>query len=1495
MMQFPSPADNSVESLRAAFQQMAEMFSKRIDGASKAASPQGIAGVQSAAPSQTQPGGNVPLTRALSTDLPLRIDGGLTADLTRDRKFTIDTATTGAPGAVQLTDSFISGTGATASMAASGKAVANGLSYRSVGVAAMPSLTDLGTGSVTVGSGTYQVCSSLSAPSQVQSFTLAGGTFALTDQALNYIYVDYNGGSPAVKWTTTRTDISDTMLVTASPIFTIFRDGTTLHYLDWDNSAIGLPEKMLLRTINSERFKREGDGLILADEGSLHFGISSGWVWYGVHRKALSAFSSSVDTVRKCIWNGSAWTYTLVSTYDNTHYQGASGLVLLSTSHKYAKNWIFRSIDDAKEAYIVMGTGDDSFFEAQASPLPTLPPLVSATAILVGSIVVQNGQSTPTVSSAFSDTFLLTSEDWMKFQTKAPLSTGLVYGGTLSINADNHYFDIGELVAFFADYTDPVDVVGKFITHDASAHISIPNMATENVTYIGVNVSGTIVQSSSPFTRVQRRSIVELGAVVHSNRTTINAVNSIAATTREVAAQVHDIIEALGPLNMVGNVYSANGTNLNINRSNGSLFKFGSNFWNSVDDPHGVSITGGSAMNLRYRLSGGTEYADTTSIDPDFYELAGVRTALSPSLPWQVQRINMFSSGLTRIQYGQAAYKDLATAVANYQTETFTTETNIAENGILRCFLVVKKGAANLSNPAEAMFIPVSKFGAPSSGGGVVSYDAVVAALGYVPEPTAVNLSSIAALPNAPGYLYNDGGGTFSYKTPAHNDLTGRTAADCHPATAITNTPAGNIAATTVQAAINELDSEKAALSGATFSGSGITTPSLTDSGLTSGRLVVAGVAGLLTDSTNLTYDIGASILSLTGKLGIGTVSPATSLDVRGTTASNMITTDCGINFVQTASPTSGTTTPVSNTGLLSIGTYIYLVTFTTALGETTAYQLPSMTTDATHLQGFIGIPVSSDPRVTGRKLYRTKVGGANFQSYALATIANNTDTTYTDNTPDSALTVLGGFYQANTTNNLIQVGGVRVFFASGETTNLGYEAGNAITAAAFNLFAGAFSGASTTTGSYNTFAGDSSGYLNVSGGSNVFSGFQSAYNIVSGNNNIAIGRQALSTANGASSNNTVIGTFAMYAGTAGAMSNNTAIGYAAGRANNGSNNIFLGFDSGRYETGSGKLMINAYDRSNEAGDRAGSIIYGVMSATVANQTLTLNAAVTVSNTTASTSSSSGALIVSGGLGVVGNIVSDGTMTVNKAIFTGGVVENVSCNGNALGFNRQVWDGTIYNTGYHALQFTHNGSATSSSDSLNLEAYSPSGSLLGVVAKFYSNNSLSIGVLRTSDRVVIGSGSYSGDASLHILGSFGGFGRIMQLESTANGSDAVVIISSKTSVGVNQWWSFGVNQSDQFMITSSTGIAIDPRLSVSDTSTTLYQTTVSTSTTTGALVVAGGVASGDYFTGKYRSSDGTAGLSTTKTFYTASSSGGAVNVLNTVTTKDGVVTSWTQA
>ena len=80
---------------------------------------------------------------------------------------------------------------------------------------------------------------------------------------------------------------------------------------------------------------------------------------------------------------------------------------------------------------------------------------------------------------------------------------------------------------------------------------------------------------------------------------------------------------------------------------------------------------------------------------------------------------------------------------------------------------------------------------------------------GKDPDPTVLAPSSANSFP-----LPSDGGDPGPGGELTHNDLPDRDEADCHPASSITNTPAGQVAATEVQAAIDELDSEKLARDG---------------------------------------------------------------------------------------------------------------------------------------------------------------------------------------------------------------------------------------------------------------------------------------------------------------------------------------------------------------------------------------------------------------------------------------------------------------------------------------------------------------------------------------------------------------------------------------------------------------------------------------------------------------------------------------------------------
>lgn len=104
------------------------------------------------------------------------------------------------------------------------------------------------------------------------------------------------------------------------------------------------------------------------------------------------------------------------------------------------------------------------------------------------------------------------------------------------------------------------------------------------------------------------------------------------------------------------------------------------------------------------------------------------------------------------------------------------------------------------------------------------------------------------------------------------------------------------------------------------------------------------------------------------------------------------------------SAPTVALASPAA-AGNVDNGAHRYLCTYVTADGETQAGVVSSAVTVADKtVNGQVavsGIPIGG-ALVTARKLYRTAAGGSTYM--LLATIADNTTTTYTDNIADSAL-----------------------------------------------------------------------------------------------------------------------------------------------------------------------------------------------------------------------------------------------------------------------------------------------------------------------------------------------------------------------------------------------------------------------------------------------------------------------------------------------------------
>lgn len=104
--------------------------------------------------------------------------------------------------------------------------------------------------------------------------------------------------------------------------------------------------------------------------------------------------------------------------------------------------------------------------------------------------------------------------------------------------------------------------------------------------------------------------------------------------------------------------------------------------------------------------------------------------------------------------------------------------------------------------------------------------------------------------------------------------------------------------------------------------------------------------------------------------------------------------------------PSAGASSLTAGTNL-GIGMYYYRVTYVLSTGETNSAGLTTIvTTSGNQAVNLSSIPVYSGPLVcSARKIYRTKVGAyGNGPYYLVATINDNSTTTYTDTTPDASL-----------------------------------------------------------------------------------------------------------------------------------------------------------------------------------------------------------------------------------------------------------------------------------------------------------------------------------------------------------------------------------------------------------------------------------------------------------------------------------------------------------
>lgn len=310
------------------------------------------------------------------------------------------------------------------------------------------------------------------------------------------------------------------------------------------------------------------------------------------------------------------------------------------------------------------------------------------------------------------------------------LSTGLLYGGLVTINAGNSAaFDftagVGYIVSTGASYTAQPEPVITRVSWTAKTGVTLSGLTAQDTTWLYIDSSGNLQQQASYYTDNQIQSTIAIGALIHPSRSYITLARTIPNVSYATDKQYEQFIRAFGPLKVSGHTISANGANLKLDRSTGSAFILGRNYVNNPDDPSVVTdIAKTDCTFFRYYrgATAGTFVTVTgaTAIDPANYDDGSGTLQSVPGGKYTIQRLFYYPNtpDVLGVYYGRAQYISMSEAVANLNIEAFSENENSRTNAVFVAYLVVKSGASSLTNANDALLLQAGNFRSTVASGG---------------------------------------------------------------------------------------------------------------------------------------------------------------------------------------------------------------------------------------------------------------------------------------------------------------------------------------------------------------------------------------------------------------------------------------------------------------------------------------------------------------------------------------------------------------------------------------------------------------------------------------------------------------------------------------------------------------------------------------------------------------------------------------------------------
>lgn len=253
-------------------------------------------------------------------------------------------------------------------------------------------VSDNGDGSIDITAGEGYLRETDSAIAEIKTFAVSSTSgMTPTQDALNYIYVSYNAGSPTTAYTTDITTIDHN---TEIVIALVYQESDHAHI-----AAAGqkLPqfEHNVFHYLWEVNGKERASGFVTSEDASEDraLNITAGVMYWALERITTSAIDTSTDGANDemtLFYDNGAGGWTLVTAQHvlpNTQYDNGSGTLQDLTANRYGTYWVYVSVDGY--CYVQYGQGDYTLAQAEAASVPDTMDEITGAFILVAKIIFQ--------------------------------------------------------------------------------------------------------------------------------------------------------------------------------------------------------------------------------------------------------------------------------------------------------------------------------------------------------------------------------------------------------------------------------------------------------------------------------------------------------------------------------------------------------------------------------------------------------------------------------------------------------------------------------------------------------------------------------------------------------------------------------------------------------------------------------------------------------------------------------------------------------------------------------------------------------------------------------------------------------------------------------------------------------------------------------------------------------------------------------------------------